>query len=134
MDLVAIPRAAMLVALLTAGLAQAACPLDEAAVSGVVVDARDGTPLAGASVEAAWDERSAGRMSVTRQSGADGGFALRILFDTYSGRTLAGRDVCEAQLESVDLAVELGGYAGVRATLPRESLAEPQRIELRPAP
>ncbi len=134
MDVVAIQRATMLVALLTAGLAEAACPLDEVAVSGVVVDARDGTPIADAAVEAAWNERSAGRMSVTRQSAADGGFALRILFDTYSGRTLAGRDICEAQLDSVDLAVEMSGYAGVRATLPRASVAEPQRVELRPAP
>jgi hypothetical protein len=128
------PRCALMFAMLATGIVQAACPLDEVSVAGIVVDARDGTPLPGAAVEAGWDERSAGRMSVSRQSAADGGFALRILFDTYSGRTLAGRDVCEAQLESVDLAIELSGYAAARATLPRASLSEPQRFELRPAP
>lgn len=131
--LLRIPHSAILIALLAAGVARAACPLDEVAVTGIVVDADAGTLLAGASVEAAWDERSAGRMSVTRQSAADGSFALRILFDTYSGRTLAGRDVCEAQLGSIDLTVEAAGYAVARSSVPRASLTEPQRIELSPA-
>jgi len=124
----------MLIAALVAGIAQAACPLDEVVVSGTVVDARDGRPLAAATVEAGWNERAAGRMRVTRQTAADGAFTLRILFDTYSGRTLAGRDVCSAQLESLDLAVELSGYSAIRTTLPRAGVTQAQRFELSAAP
>ena len=120
-------------ALLAADAARAACPLDQVLVEGAVVSAADGSPVAGASVEAGWDERAAGRMGITRESGADGAFSLRIAFDTYSGRTLTGRDVCEATLERLDLRVAHPRFRAATRTLQRAQLAEPLRIELAPA-
>lgn len=128
-------RAAAVAALLLwgAGAARAACPLDQLLVEGVVVSSADGTPVAGASVEAGWDERAAGRMGITRESGADGAFSLRIAFDTYSGRTLAGRDLCEATLQQLDLQVTHPRFRASARSLPRAQLASPLRIELAPA-
>lgn len=119
--------------LLGAGAAHAACPLDQVLVEGVVVSAADGAPVAGASVEGGWDERAAGRMGITRESGADGAFSLRIAFDTYSGRTLTGRDVCNASLERLDLQVTHPRFRASSRTLPRAQLDQPLRIELAPA-
>jgi hypothetical protein len=112
---------------------RAACPLDVVDVFGVVVAASDGTALAGASLDAGWDERAAGRMAINREAGADGAFALRIAFDTYSGRTLAGRDVCAARLAQLDLRVEHAGFRPLQLTLPRAELRQPLRLELQPA-
>lgn len=123
-----------LAAALATGTARAACPIAETRLEGVVVSATDGTPLAGAELEAGWDERAAGRMSVSRESGADGAFLLRIAFGTYSGRTLAGRDVCEAVLQGVDLRVRREGFRPLERRVPRTAFGEPLRIELRPAP
>ncbi len=119
--------------LLAVGLARAACPIAETRLEGVVVSAADGTPVAGATLEAGWDERAAGRMAVARESGADGAFALRIAFDTYSGRTLAGRDVCEAQLQAIDLRIEHPGFRPLERRIARAAFGEALRIELRPA-
>lgn len=124
-----LPALALLLA--TAG-ARAACPLEETLVEGVVVSAADGRPVADASLSAGWDERAAGRMNLVRESAADGRFALRIAFDTYSGRTFTGRDVCDGQLQSLDLRVEATGFRALERTLTRAELAEPLRIELRP--
>jgi hypothetical protein len=131
-------RAARALALLSGGLlaaaaARAACPLDVVDVTGVVVGAGDGVPLAGAALDAGWDERAAGRMGITREAGADGAFSLRIAFDTYSGRTLTGRDVCDARLEALDLRVEHAGFRPLTRTLPRAELRQPLRLELQPA-
>lgn len=123
-----------LAATLATGAAHAACPIDETRLEGVVVSATDGTPVAGAALEAGWDERAAGRMSVSRESGADGAFLLRIAFGTYSGRTLAGRDVCAAVLQVVDLRVEHEGFRPLERRVQRAAFGEPLRIELRPAP
>ena len=124
---------AMLAALVMAGTAQAACPLQDLIVTGSVVAAGDGAAIAGASVEAAWDERATGRMQLTRESATDGSFSLRIAFDTYSGRTFGGRELCEAQLETIELSVTRSGFRPLRRTQPRASLAEPLRVELSPA-
>jgi hypothetical protein len=129
-----LPRATVAVVLLWgAGAARAACPLDQILVEGVVVSSSDGAPVAGASVEAGWDERAAGRMGISRESGADGAFSLRIAFDSYSGRTLTGRDLCEATLERLDLQVSHPRFRPSSRTLPRAQLAAPLRIELAPA-
>jgi hypothetical protein len=120
--------------LLAAGSVQAACPLEETLVEGVVASSADGQPIAAASVSAGWDERAAGRMSLVRESAADGRFALRIAFDTYSGRTFTGRDVCDGRLQSLDLRVEADGFRAEARTLSRAELAQPLRIELRPGP
>jgi hypothetical protein len=119
--------------LIAASQARAACPLDVVDVTGVVVAASDGAPLAGASLDAGWDERAAGRMGITRESGADGGFSLRIAFDTYSGRTLTGRDVCDARLGELQLRVAFAGFRPLTRTLPRADLRQPLRLELQPA-
>jgi hypothetical protein len=120
--------------LLGAAATHAACPIAETRLEGVVVSAADGTPVAGATLEAGWDERAAGRMSVSRESGADGAFLLRIAFGTYSGRTLAGRDVCEAVLQAVDLRIEREGFEPQQRRLQRAAFGEALRIELRPGP
>jgi hypothetical protein len=127
------PLAALALGLAACG-ARAACPLDETSLEGVVVSAADGEPVAGATLTAGWDERAAGRMSLVRESAADGRFLLRIAFDTYSGRTFTGRDVCDGRLERLDLRVEAEGFAAAERSLPRAELAEPLRIELRPGP
>jgi hypothetical protein len=89
--------------------------------------------VAGATLEAGWDERAAGRMTVSRESGADGAFALRVAFDTYSGRTLAGRDVCEAQLQAIDLRIEHPAFRPLERRIARAAFGEALRIELRTA-
>jgi hypothetical protein len=124
--------AVAIAALLVVGAVRAACPLDVVDVAGVVVAASDATPLPAASLEAGWDERAAGRMTISREAGADGAFSLRIAFDTYSGRTLAGRDVCDARLADLDLRVEHAGFRPLIRSLPRAELRQPLRLELQP--
>jgi hypothetical protein len=114
-------------------LAQAACPLQDAVLGGSVVSAADGTPVAGAAIEASWTERAAGRMSLNRNAGADGAFSLRVSFDTYSGRTITGRDICEAKLASVSLVVSHAGFDTLETEVAAAQFAAPLRLELRPA-
>jgi hypothetical protein len=121
-------------ALLASAAAPAACPLDEQVLTGTVLSAADDAPVGGAAIEASWNERAAGRMSISREADAAGGFELRIAFDTYSGRTLAGRDVCDARLQSLDLEVSRTGFRNLRRTLTRAELAQPLQLQLRPAP
>jgi hypothetical protein len=129
-----LPRATAALALLWGvDPVRAACPLDQVLVEGMVVSSADGAPVAGASIEAGWNERAAGRMGISRESGADGTFSLRIAFDTYSGRTLTGRDLCEAALQQLDLRVTHPRFRAASRTLPRADLAQPLRIELAPA-
>ncbi|MCE3004328.1 MAG: carboxypeptidase-like regulatory domain-containing protein [Xanthomonadaceae bacterium] len=126
-------RVLAIAALAAAGIARAACPIAETRLEGIVVSAADGSPVAGATLEAGWDERAAGRMTVSRESGADGAFALRVAFDTYSGRTLAGRDVCEAQLQAIDLRIEHPAFRPLERRIARAAFGEALRIELRTA-
>ena len=88
--------AAMLAA---SGSASAACNLREYMVTGVAVNGK--TPVAGAVIEAAWDEKQSGGASTRTKSGADGRFTLTIVFDPYSGRSIGGTDRCDAPLAQV---------------------------------
>lgn len=101
-----------LLAFALAGVAFGACPLRDYRISGLVVDP-NGAPLAGVVVTTTWEERSAGTLSNERETGSDGRFDVRVSFDTHSGRTLTGRDRCEAALDEVRLEFRRSGF-GVR--------------------
>lgn len=87
----------------------AQCPLAEYTIAGRVVDA-SGRPIPGSRIVATWTERAAGQVSNQRESDADGAFAIRIPFDTFSGRTFLGEARCEATLDRVTLTVTSAGY------------------------
>ena len=118
---------------LGSALALAACPLQDVTLNGRVVAARDGVAIEQANVEVFWEERAAGLMSVARQTDSDGTFSLRVSFDTYSGRTFIGREVCEASLQSVRLVAGKDGFAPAEREIAAQQFGEAQRIELRRA-
>jgi hypothetical protein len=114
-----------------AGMARAACPLQELEVVGFVRDA-DGAPIAGAAVEASWEEKAAGTVSTRRESVGDGSFLLRIAYDTYSGKTFTGKDKCETRIATAALVVTHEGHAPLRRSLELESLDAPLELTLTP--
>jgi hypothetical protein len=125
-------RSLLLIALLAAGsaaTAEAACPLTEIEVVGYV-RAADGTAIAGAAVEASWEEKAAGTVSTRRETVADGSFLLKIAYDTYSGKTFTGKDKCDTRIESAALAVSHDGYRTLRKALPLDATTTPLELEL----
>lgn len=109
----------------------AACSLKTWTIEGLVVDA-DGAPIAGATIEARWEERANGTMSNRRDTDAAGRFTAPVAFDPYSGKTFGGTDKCEATLDEVTLVVSKSGFRSRALTLAPEKIDEPVRVELQP--
>lgn len=125
-------RLLLLISLLGASIAHtaiAACPLEEVDVVGFVRDA-EGAPIAGASVEASWEEKAAGTVSTRRETVGDGSFLLKVAYDTYSGRTFTGKDKCENRIDSATLVVSREGYATLRRDVKLEALEAPLELAL----
>lgn len=105
--------------------ASAACVLSENVLSVRVANAEE-QPVAGASIEAVWQERDGTQdMQLTRDTDAAGQARLVIQFDPYSGRSFGGRERCEAKLERVSLRVRKDGYADARMTLESDAFDQP---------
>lgn len=112
-----------------AGLASAACPLEEVEVVGFVRDG-EGAPIAGAAVEASWEEKAAGIVSTRRETVGDGSFLLKVAYDTYSGKTFTGKDRCETRIGTASLVVTREGYAPLRQDLKLAPLEAPLELTL----
>lgn len=110
-------------------VADAACPLREYVVPGVITGPAG--PVAGATVEAEWEEKSIGTASTRTTSGADGRFVLTIQFDTYSGRTFGGTDKCESALDEAQVRVSAPGFDGAQRAIDLGGEIDELAIELR---
>jgi hypothetical protein len=123
-------RAVLVATLLMAcAVVHAACPLRDYVIAGMVVDP-SGDPLGGVMVTTTWEERNAGSLSNERETGADGRFEVRVAFDTYSGRTLTGRDRCEAALEEITLIFRRSGYRVRQLNLDPDNVESPLLVQL----
>jgi hypothetical protein len=98
-------------AALWSGSVGAACTLKEYTVTGTALGA-DGSPVAGALVEATWEEKQAGIASTRTRSAADGRFTLTIQFDPYSSRSFGGKERCDAELAQVRVRARAEGGRG----------------------
>ncbi len=87
--------------------AAAKCEMFEYQASGKVTTKN--SPIADATIQANWVERGS-NMSSSAYTDRNGQFELKVLFDSFSGRTLLGREKCEAKLTSVKLKVVKTGY------------------------
>jgi hypothetical protein len=112
-----------------AGTAEAACPLEELELVGFVRDG-EGAPIAGATVEASWEEKAAGTVSTRRETVGDGSFLLKVAYDTYSGKTFTGKDKCETRIPSAALVVTHDGYDTLRRDVKLEALDAPLELTL----
>ncbi|HET7845037.1 MAG TPA: hypothetical protein VFL14_12860 [Xanthomonadales bacterium] len=125
-------RSLLLIPLLAVGpfaTAEAACPLEEIELVGFVRDA-DGAAIAGAAIEASWEEKAAGTVSTRRESVGDGSFLLKVAYDTYSGKTFTGKDKCETRIESAKLVVSHDGYATLTRDVKLAPLEAPLELTL----
>ncbi len=109
--------------------ASAACPLRDYVIKGIVVGT-SGEPVGGVQVTTNWEERVAGRLSNERETEADGRFEVRVAFDTYSGRTLTGRDRCEATLDEVTLIFRRSGYRVRQLVIDPDNVESPLIVQL----
>lgn len=117
-----------LAAMVCGGSAFSACPLKEYTVTGTALGA-DGSPVAGATVEAEWDEKQAGVAQTRTKSGADGRFTLTIQFDTYTSKSFGGTERCDAELAEVRVKARAQGGLDSRQRAVALS-AEPPDIAL----
>jgi hypothetical protein len=109
--------------------ASAACPLRDYVIAGVVVDP-SGDAVGGVLVTTTWEERAAGSLTNERETGADGRFEVRVAFDTYSGRTLTGRDRCEAALDEITLIFRRSGYRVRQLNVDPDNVESPLIVQL----
>ena len=93
--------------LAASGGASAACNLQEYMVTGIVTTGS--APVAGAVIEASWDEKQSGGASTRTKSTPDGRFTLTIVFDPYSGRSIGGDDRCDSKLAEVRVSARAAG-------------------------
>lgn len=120
--------AALLLA--AAGAAHAGCPLNEVALTGSVAGP-DGQPIAGAIVEAVWDEKGSPGISARSATDDTGMFTLAIQYSTYSGRGITGGEKCAFALGEVVVKAR-GEQSGTFSTrIPLEAAAKPIAIVLR---
>jgi hypothetical protein len=123
-------RAVLVALLFLAGTAvHAACPLRDYVIAGIVVDPA-GSPVGGVMVTTTWEERSAGSLSNERETATDGRFEVRVAFDTFSGRTLTGRDRCEAALEEITLTFRCSGYRVRQLNIDPDNVESPLLVQL----
>jgi hypothetical protein len=113
-----------------AGAAHADCPLNEAQLTGSVAGP-DGQPVAGAIVEAVWDEKNSPGVSARGTTDDTGNFVLPIQYSTYSGRGITGTEKCAFALGEVIVKArrEQDATFGMRVTV--DTLAKPIAIVLR---
>ena len=93
--------------LAASGSANAACSLQEWMVTGIVTTGS--APVAGAVIEASWDEKQSGGASTRTKSAPDGRFTLTIVYDPYSGRSIGGDDRCDSKLAEVRVSARAAG-------------------------
>lgn len=128
----AIALVCALLAISVTPVAAAQCALEEVTFRGVVADA-NGAPVAGAVLDTRWTEPSGGDLSIRRTSAADGAFDVKLAYDTFSGKSFGGKQKCEFKLERIEVAATRPGFRPETRRLAMTELAEPVRIELRPA-
>jgi hypothetical protein len=116
-------------ALAAAPAAQAACPFVEHTVTGTVV-AND-APVAGAIVEATWQEKQAGTASTRAKTDEVGRYVLTITFDPFSSRSFGGKEKCEARLDAVVVSVRAAGRDPYERRVPIKDAPEDVDLALR---
>lgn len=119
----------LVLALATAPAAQAACPFVEHTVTGTVI--ADEAPVAGAIVEAEWEEKQAGIASTRAVSDEVGRYELTITFDTYSSRSFGGKESCDAKLDEVLVRVRAKGRDPIERRVAIREEAEDVNLALR---
>jgi hypothetical protein len=119
-------------ALLAPLTGMAACTLEEVTFRGVVVDA-DGNPVPNAVLDTRWSEPAAGDLSNRRTSAPNGAFDVKLAYDTFSSRSFGGKEKCEFKLQRVEVNATRSGFKPEKLRFEMAALAEPVRIELRPA-
>ena len=120
------PRHFIWLALAAAPASQAACPFVEHTVKGTVV-AND-APVAGAVVEATWQERRAGTASTRATTDEVGRYVLTITFDPFSSRSFGGKEKCDARLADVVVSVKAAGRDPYERRVPIRD--EPEDVDL----
>lgn len=95
--------------------AQAACDVQKATVSGIVM--RGNAPVADVQITADFRERLAGEVSVLGQTDADGNFSIELDYSSYNGKSVLGKERCDFELEELTLTAEKGGKGKATITV-----------------